>query len=346
MATAWARPSCDTVCQTVDTEIQKGRCHSCQCKEAFDGWLPSPKELRCSVGQEIVVFRSSQKDPKILEPIKTDVETCHNPSLFGGTCKPGSRLGQLSHGDVLFKWLCKREDFNSDFNNSANEFQKVAIIGTNTRTGATCFWESNYIDVPGEHIPSLDQVHTSNEQVAKFTKVFPANEGWACLYCHDNDPFIRSSFLKSVSWQGTKHKFAPYARVMLNGPPQATGLKHLTTPRAKSCTSCHRIASGRTCKGFAQSAFGLEKDSGHERTVIEAMDRVTHHNQQIVHQPGQNWHLAYWMPPNLNPAKTSWDQWHLKFGSAKTAILECCDALALGKNPEACAWKDIPGYHP
>lgn len=337
---------CLKLCANPDSEAARVRCHACRCKTEFDDWLPSEQQLQCANAEPITLFKSSKADPTKLEPVTTAVSQCHNPSHFGGSCYPGSRLGQLTNGDVHFKWICRREHFTPKYSDLSIPFEKVAVIGTNTRTGATCFWENTSGTINGNNFPTLDQAKSPVHETEKFSKIFPVNEGWSCLYCHDNDPFLYTPYLQSVNWERGDWVDGPYARVLLTHPPKKTGQWHLTTPRADRCTSCHRISSGRTCKGFAQSAFGTDKDAGHESSVTDALDKIKWTGDHWETTPGPNWTLAYWMPPRLGPKTATWTKWHSRYGEAKETIQECCKEIATGVQSLACQWKEIDGYRP
>lgn len=337
---------CAEVCRNVSAESAQNRCYSCQCKNALDGWLPSPADLPCSRADEIVVYRSNAVSPLTLEPITTATEECHNPSLIGGSCSPGSRLGQLTHGDIAVKWICRRNTFTPQYSDATVPFDKISIIGHNRRTGATCFWETNGYPISGQQIPSLDIAEAPAPVLAAYQKHFSGTEGAGCLYCHDNDPFLFTPYLKSVAWVGGSHTSGPFAKVILKGAPANVGYRQLTAPDARACTACHRIANGRSCNGWSQDAFGDAKDYGYENSVLAALDRTTIQNGVIVRQAGIDWSLAYWMPPKIDPNKTDWKQWHGRYGKAKETVLKCCREVHAGISSPECSWAPIPGYAP
>ncbi len=330
-------------CDDVTTEAGKARCYSSRCKEALDGWLPPRDELQCSKGVEIVVYRSRAGAPAQLDPVREKVSRCNNPALFGGACSPGGRFGQLTHGDVHVKWICRRNEFKSDYEDLTKPFSAVAVIATNQRTGATCFWNDDSASISGDDWPSLDVAHAPPDQVNQLAKHFAVSEGGGCIYCHDNDPFVYTPYLRSVGWMTDEYTRAPFARVLLKGEPASIGYKMLTAPDAQACTTCHRITTGRTCMSWAPNAMGQVKEFGHEPSVLAALDRFVVENGVKVRKPGENWSLAYWMPPR--PA-TEWADWRARFGKAEDAVLKCCSEYPLGINSPGCTWAPIPGFAP
>ncbi len=339
---ARAASPCDPLCALLATPDSEARCYSCRCREALGNWLPNRAELQCSKGEEIVVYRSRPGKPAELEPVPGPVESCHNPALFGGSCLSGSRLGQLTHNDVEVKWICRRNTANLP---SGAPYDKVSVIASNTRTGATCFWENYSAQIGDDNLPSLDLAQAPAADVTEFSRHFSVTEGGGCIYCHDNDAFLYTPFLRSVRWKTGSYTKGPFARVMLKSAPVSVGHKQLVSAGAASCTACHRITTGRTCNGWAADSVGDAKDFGHESAVLDATDRITWKNGVKVREPGTEWQLAYWMPPGHVTA-SGWTQWNHRFGAAKELVLKCCGEIHTGVTSPDCQWTPVPGYQP
>ncbi len=343
---ARAALGCADLCADLSTPGAEARCYSCKCRAAFDDWLPSRAELQCAEGVAIQVYRSRPGTPTRLEPVTDAVEACHNPALFGGSCSPGSRLGQLTHGDINVKWICRRNTYTKQYADPTVPFDKVAVIASNQRTGATCWWENYSGAIAGKNLPSLDIGRAPEAEVTEFGRHFNITEGGGCIYCHDNDPFLYTPFLKSTPWKTGGYTKGPFARVMLKGPPQAVGYQMLTATSAASCTSCHRLTSGRTCLSWAADAMGVAKDFGHESTVLGALDSIVIKDGKQVRVEGIDWKLAYWMAPGLSGSSMDWSAWHQKYGRAKETVLKCCSEVHSGGSSPECTWAPIPGYSP
>lgn len=343
---SFAQSSCDTICKELTTPQNRARCYSCRCKEAMDGWLPSARELQCTKGNEIVILRSKAGKPLELEPVYEQVSQCNNPSLFGGSCSPGGRLGQLVHDQIHVKWICRRNHFTPQYSDPKVPYDAVAVIATNMRTGATCFWNDDSGTIAGEDWPSMDVTQASDKELNHFAKHFDVSQGAGCIYCHDSQAFLYSPYLKTAGWKTDDYRFSPYARVLMNGKPESMPYKMLTSPDAKSCTQCHRIGTGRTCMSWASDAMGNTKEYGYETSSLLAIDKVVVENGQKVRKPGENWSLAYWMPPSINTNPIDWKEWHARFGKAKDTVLKCCSEYHSGVHSPECTWADIPGFQP
>jgi hypothetical protein len=131
---------------------------------------------------------------------------CDQPD-FKGACNTGSRIGRLPgvradgspFDDVVWVYLCRsagRELF-------ARGMVSVQMIGHNTETGATCFFESpdgvgkltqaeylrfdddGLLDgaLPGPDSPDFDRAW------------IPPPPGVQCAQCHQNDPFLHDPWI-------------------------------------------------------------------------------------------------------------------------------------------------------
>lgn len=341
-----ANSLCDTLCQDVSTAPNRARCYSCRCKESMDGWLPSPSELQCANGNEITILKSKTGFPMELEPVYEKVSDCNNPSLFGGACSPGGRFGQLTHDRIHVKWICRRTTYTPQFSDPNHPFDAVAVIATNMKTGATCFWNDDTGTIAANDWPSMDVTHANPPELEKFAKHFDVSQGAGCIYCHDSQPFLYSPYLKRAGWKTDAYRTSPYARVLMQGSPAQIGYKMLVSREANACISCHRIATGRTCMSWVSDAMGNTKEYGYEKSVLDALDQTVIEDGQKLKRPGPNWKLAYWMPPSVGASTDTWEQWHAKYGKAKDTVLKCCAQYKKGiKSPE-CTWAPIPGFTP
>jgi hypothetical protein len=321
---------CTAPCAALDTPVDEARCYACQCKNAMDGWLPGPDELQCSRGDPIEVYTTDNAG--LLTLVEADVAACANPTLLYGTCAPGGTLGQLTHGDVSVKWICRRNAFRRDYADPNAPYDDVGAIFYNARTGATCWFDdTDGTGIAGDNWPILDLTRTDADPDA-WTSFFYHSEGQGCVGCHDNDPFLYTPFLRAIDWQDGPWTSGSFRLVTKAGALEPTGARHLVSPEAAPCTTCHRITSTQTCAGWARDSVGAAKGYGHQDTVVDAAGDLT----------DPLWSLGTWMPPGvLEPAA-----WQATYGDAARLIQRCCaqpgvDRPAQGEAP-ACRWEDMP----
>jgi hypothetical protein len=318
--------ACTAACDDPTTETELAACHSCRCKVAFDDWLPPVDELQCGDAEPIVVYRADlSSSDAVLETAGPSATHCANPSLFTGSCRQGSRLGRIREGDVAFYWICR--DPYLDLEGSVL-YEDVAAIGHNLRTGATCFWDDVDDTTHDDDLPSFDLADVTKPVLEEFVGRVNPVDGSVCVGCHDHDPFLYTPYLQSIEWQSLAADDGPYSLVALEGSLRATGTKHLVSPEAAPCTSCHRIGSAGTCERFALDAFATDKASAYESAVLDAAEPGSSH-----------WQLAYWMPSS-DLAIADFAAWLSTFGDAREHILKCCEAP--GQDIDGCKWEPVP----
>lgn len=318
---------CTEACVDTATDGGIALCYSCRCKAAFDNWLPSSDEVQCSTASPIVTYHADVSGPQVvLEPAETDASECTNPSRLTGSCAQGSKLGVLQHDDVMLLWICR--DPYADVDGSV-VYADMGLIGQNTRTGATCFWDDIDNVTHDDDMPPLDLLDATDAERSRHGEVFYFTDGGGCVGCHDHDPFIFTPYLDAAPWTSVALKKAPYGLLNLDGTVRATGNLHLTSREAAACTSCHRIGSENTCGSLAADSMGLDKASPFEQAVLDAA------------MPGSShWPLAYWMP-GAGAQIPDFAAWQTLFGPARDHVLACCEAPGVDRG--SCRWEPIPG---
>ena len=314
--------ACDIACEGPTTETEIAACHSCQCKVAFDDWLPTVDDLQCGNAEPIVVYHASDA---VLETAAPSATHCANPSLFTGSCRQGSKLGRIREGDVAFYWICRDPYLDLD---GSVIYEDMAAIGHNLRTGATCFWDDVDDTTHDDDLPSFDVADAPEQTRSEFVGRVNPVDGTVCVGCHDHDPFLYTPYLQSTGWESFAAHRGPYSLVDLDGAPRPTGTKHLVSPDAAPCTACHRIGSAGTCERFARDAFASDKASAYQLEVLEAAEPGSAH-----------WQLAYWMPSS-EFAVSDFAGWLSTFGNARDHILKCCESP--GENVDGCVWEPVP----
>jgi hypothetical protein len=316
---------CTEAC--VDTVSVAGisLCHSCNCKAAFDNWLPTRDEVQCSQATPIIAYHADVTSGALeLVPAADGASSCANPSLLTGSCLQGSRLGQLQHGDVMLRWICR----DPHVEGGVIRYDDVGAIGHNVRTGATCFWDDIDDVTHDDDLPPLDLLEASDEERVAYDEVFYFTDGKSCTNCHDHDPFIYSPYLQSTDWITVAADKGPYSLVDLDGTHVSTGVQHLVSPEVAACTACHRLGSNGTCDTFVYDSLGLLKDSFYEQEV---------HDAQMEGSPF--WNLAIWMPDKSLPIR-DYAAWVNAFAGARSHIQDCC--AAPGVESSGCQWDAVP----
>lgn len=317
--------ACADACSDLASEAGIATCHSCRCKVAFDGWLPSVDELQCENAEPIVTYHAEPSDTGyVLEPAPLGASRCANPSLLTGSCQQGSKLGRLDHGDTTVYWICR--DPYLDFDGSVL-YHDMAVIGHNARTGATCFWDDVDDVTHEDDAPPLDLLEATEAERARNVEVFAHDDGSSCVPCHDHDPFIYTPYLQSTGWQSVAADKGPYHLVDLRGARRSTGVVHLVSPKAAACTSCHRLGSENTCSYFAPDSLGRHKIDAYEPEVHAATEPGSPH-----------WTLAHWMPAPTDFADFA--DWEAQLGPTRDHVLECCEAPGLDVGD--CRWAPVP----
>jgi hypothetical protein len=325
---------CSAACARTTTGVGWARCYACQCKRAMDGWLPSAEELQCERGTPIIPYTASSTGA--LSPITERRSECANPSLLYGACAPGGTLGQLRHGDISVKWICRRNNYVAPAVRDRTLISDMGAILHNERTGATCYFDDrDNVTAPLGGVPALDIIEASDAEIERWLQTFYNTDGEGCVTCHAADPFLYTPYLASAGWLPGRHPLGPYTRVTVSGVLAPVGVKHLVSPEAARCTTCHRLAEGPSCSRFVRDSLGLDKQAPHEATIRDAAR--TH---------GEAWRLASWMP-SPQPSAT-YDAWAADTRVAREHILDCCSEAKMGRNtfradgsPE-CVWRAVP----
>lgn len=313
---------CNDACRSTDSDADRAVCYSCRCKAAMDGWLPSTDALQCANGAEIVIYTT---DPGgTLSPVNTDVQTCANPSLLYGTCKPGGMLGQLTHGDVTAKWICRRNVFHEDAAAQADlPYEDVGLILYNVRNGASCWFDDmDGTGIAADNWPEMD-LSGPNGDVAAYLRYFYGTDGRGCTGCHDDDPFNYSPYLQSVGWETGAYTHGGFSRVALAGGLDPVESVHLVSPEAAACTVCHRIASDATCSDWAPDSLGLVRNASAQPALIDAIGDPT----------SPLWPLLAWMPYD---SALEVDEWETTYGLARDTVTRCCSRP--GVTTAECQW--------
>lgn len=359
---SWASPdgpvassACNALCAGVpdateyagrDEQERWAACFSCRCKESI-GWLPSPEELKCSTGTELERYRARTEGagpdgrPLVvgldkLDPHGEDTSGCLNGGIAAAGCDLLARFKRITHEQHEFQLLCRRPSL------ASTGYYEYLIIGNNTQTGATCFWQARNSSFDGENVPSLDvndaQRRPVAEKVERYVDTFYSYSAGpsTCTSCHASDAFIWSPYFHSA--YPVPNLQDPLVRARLTGPYyqvsaaserlQSVNHRFLThgpattaadaPPTPVGCTGCHRIADGSFCSSFSWQALG-ESD----RAGTQDLDPAS------AFQRGRA--LMYWMPPTSDTHPV----WAARAAADMNRLRACCDA-----SHPACRWSE------
>lgn len=235
-------------------------------------------------------------------------------------------------------------------------FDDVAIIMQNRETGKTCYFQAlgrsrdQALQLYGRRVPPPTE--TDEEFTAAISPedrnqgATPSGRFWLqpsgiarihCVSCHDNDPFMHSPWIDQARVLGANGQ--PTSELLVPSEPfneykiigAGFGFERWDTSYSldlpdNKCTTCHRIASMKTCRQWIQDAYP-------------------------VHPPGQDAHLNdlyvpaartalsrghpdhHWMPPPpANPAqRTTWLNRLTQYESSIKEIRRCCELQNNGR---------------
>ncbi|MBA3464279.1 MAG: PPC domain-containing protein [Deltaproteobacteria bacterium] len=269
-------------------------------------------------------------DGSVSAPQDGTVNQCDNPQYIYSLCEAGPRVASRIN-DQGTRWvlLCRKSigGFASD------QFNDIAMIGSNPFTGKTCFFQNAlYSKKDGGKVPHPADVEKSANLWSGVHGGL--GSGIQCTKCHDADAFIHTPWIDGakdsngrpiVPKMGVDPDFAigandiPYAIVNRRGQGW-TMEKHITGDSAAACTKCHRMGSGEWADSY------LSRLNGTDTTWVGI---TTAHGNKAEHK--------YWMPPEHN--YTTDAQWQASPEKKALEFIQSCNSNMA--NP-ACGWKDVP----
>ena len=322
---------CSAACEVVDTEAKEALCYNCRCKREMEGWMPSPDQMQCGLGERLVMYDDEGGIADVSEE-----QNCQNSSLFQFDCGDASRYGSVSRGAVTYRWLCRKMwapgfDF--------PEYDLTGIIAVNEDSGATCYWDAAGAVIDDDGMPDFDLMNQPEEASELFAQNFYRTYGEGCVMCHDNDGFIYTPFLKSARFPTGNWTQAPY---FLLSPFEdgrvATGIYQLENRNAASCIDCHRISSGLTCGTLARHALGDTREpplTFYDPESESLVEEVGLLSTPFIYTPN------LWMPDDVNRFE-SIENYDGEFARSRDAILDCCGGATRDRFGASCNWSPIP----
>lgn len=146
-----------------------------------------------------------------------DRDDCDNPTQIGGDCISGSSVqryeGRTADGEPLPDVVWVSFGRHNNVLSPDTFLGSVQMIGYNKETGATAFFESSDAIKPWTHTDPetnrLQGVMPWIDEPEEFNKAYRTPGSVQCVSCHQNDPFIHSSFIDSAKMPGTDEPVIP-----------------------------------------------------------------------------------------------------------------------------------------
>ena len=220
----------------------------------FEPELGVPPVVDCGTSVEIPIYVDGVKFTG-----NPGLHGCDNPSLQVGDCMSGSSLqryeGVTADGKPLphVVWIsyCRHEGRPGT---EDKDWDSVQMIGHNTETGATAFFESGsnsewiYTDPDTNRL--MGKMPGTDDPDA-FNRGYSTPADTQCAQCHQNDPFIHNPYIDSAKFpsdpsQPVIPRIADKSRdVLFDLPYYVIGASHWDMRtihiEGNKCLKCHRI---------------------------------------------------------------------------------------------------------
>jgi hypothetical protein len=207
---------------------------------------------------------------------------CDNPSpglVSKEGCLPFNRMATYKSGESTWSLLCRQFQLRDAL---SKEFDAIGMIGSNAKTGATCFFDStSTTPLNGGEVPKPESGSSFWLDPAVM-----ANRGASrCVTCHTSYPFLTTPHALGVSPYQADFKealaraeahlprnalSAPYFVVLGRALEAASGRQGHWVPRTLTqksggpCVACHRLGEGKkalhTALSYLDQNFQLLKD--------------------------------------------------------------------------------------
>lgn len=297
---------------------------------------PLPTQLPPVTADRLTVLGHAQECAQVLGPVPgfdcltdtnpvpvtvdgvqaiTSPSSCDKPSLLESSCniwtRAGRKQGTWEDGtprpEVQFVFTCRSSDVDEP-TEEGGIYHDVAMIGHNSLTGATCYFQS----FPDERIRYFPSPMTADAEPDLGTT--PAEDVWLlpqdtanirCQRCHSADPWIHSPWVDQVkNPQDPTDDLVPWTEGNHTGY-HVVGyafrhweLEYFDLPD-NACTTCHRIGTGG-CNRFLRYSAG-DATSMPLSATTEGVP---------------------WMPPGFGGTGAAWEA---TYRLAVEELVSCCD---------------------
>lgn len=253
----------------------------------------------------------------------------HGMFLATGKTQPGPMV-VTAKNDKGSHWLllCRKIADTGEGMTKSKRFNDMAMIGTNPRTGRTCFFQNSIgSGRDGSKVPHPADVEKSTTVWSSYVQNYCSGS------CHSESPFVHSPWIDGAKRANGK-PIVPKAGENpdflisnLSSPYNIVAAdklgfdipKQLVNDEVGACNNCHRLA-GNTLKNFANWTTGTGDDYYSNITDF-----------------GKKFENSHWMPPRLDGlTEATWAT--SKYGKALDFMKKCA---ANERDPE-CIWADVP----
>jgi hypothetical protein len=253
----------------------------------------------------------------------------HGMFLATGETQPGAMV-VTAKNEKGSHWLllCRKVADDGQGMMKTTIFNDMAMIGTNPKTGRTCFFQNSIGQGrDGKHV-------THPADVEKSTAVWSSRVQAYCTgSCHAESAFTHSPWIDGAKRANGKPIIpkigehpdflvsdlsAPY-NIVAGDKLNFKLPKQLVSDEVGACNNCHRLA-GNTLKDFANWSTGTGDDYFSNITDF-----------------GKKFENSHWMPPRKDGLTDA--NWATsKYGKALEFMKKCSD----NESDPACIWADIP----
>jgi len=253
----------------------------------------------------------------------------HGMFLATGGTQPGPMV-VTAKNEKGSQWLllCRKIADDGNGMTKSKVFNDIAMIGTNPKTGRTCFFQ-NSINAKrdGSKVPHPGDVEKST------TLWSTGVQEYCSKACHAADPFVHSPWIDGAKRANgdtiiPKMGEHPDYLVSSNGSPynivagQHLGFRipqQLVSDEVGACNNCHRLA-GDTLKRFAAWTTGTGDDYFSKITDF-----------------GKKFENSHWMPPRKDGlTEETWA--NSRYGKALEFMKKCNST----PSDPSCIWADVP----
>lgn len=223
------------------------------------------QKCKDAIGVDVHSFDCTKGFPVPVVPDPTNSKQCATPPyLSSATCRAGSRLGVQDTGnpDVAIVWLCRKKKIDDP---NSSTYDDVAVIQTNFKNGATCFYQTLDI-VDGSNVPA------PSDTTRKFWWKPKDAAGQQCASCHDTG-FLRTPYLMQVKDKDkpvlptrrhtTEYWFPGEDFKGWNGK-----VFRIKETGGATCTTCHAMGANLIDPTDGTSAWLGLRATGQEKTEL------------------------------------------------------------------------------
>jgi hypothetical protein len=267
------------------------------------------------------------------------VSKCDRAEFLSEGCEPGPTV-TTAKNDKGTHWvlLCRKVAGGEDKGwLKTKKFDDIAMIGSNPKTGKTCFFQNNIgSGTDGEHVP-----HPAD--VEKSRTLWDSPKGYCFQSCHSTDAFIQSPWINNARKSNNKPVvpmmgFDPDFEISwLESPYYVVNMdaqgwtipKQLVSEEAGPCISCHRAGGDSWIREFANWTTGNNTGGGAITENDSYWGKIT--------STGQSFEKAHWMPMRLDGITA--ETWA---GSKWQKAVDHLNKCNSNSSDPSCVWADVP----